>query len=315
MLRSLLCYDTDSAEEDIGEPGDSRHDPVNETKNSHATIEEAARSLMKVGPTPRLAFDSADNTSTELLLSQHENIDAKRYDAEDKNNEKYRDGIPKRKDPDARSAFLNDAHERFLGLQMKRKECERRKGKFSYHGHRNQQDRPDGPRKRKIVIDMSVSQTKRCCNEGTKSDVCNCKSQTESMRKQNNLKETLDVVVKCIPTKFNKQKTVNEKDLKTSDQLPNLDVKICEEYDPHGRKKTRIERDLEEAIKMKDFELAEEINDEISERDIAQSLTDAFKAKDYLEKQRSEKAKQAKKKKKLNWMFDQKEKWEVKGNM
>ena len=308
MLRSLLCYETDSAEEDMGEPEDPQHEPVNKTKDSDATIEKAAMSL--VGPTPQLASDSADNASTELLLSRHENVTAKRCYAEDKNIEKYRDGIPKRKDSDTtRSTFLNDAHERFLDLQMKRKECNR-KGKFNYS-----QNRPDGPRKRKIAIDVNISKTKRCCNEGAKSDICNCKSQTESTRKQNNLKETLDLVVKWMPTKSKIQKTVDDKDIKTFDQLPNLDVKICEEYDPHGRKKSRIEKDLEEAIKMNDFELAEQISNEISERDIAQSLTDAFKAKDYLEKQRSEKAKQAKKKKKLNWMFDQKEKWEVKGNM
>ncbi len=97
--------------------------------------------------------------------------------------------------------------------------------------------------------------------------------------------------------------------------LPIQDFKVCNEYDPHGRKKTRIEKDLDEAIKEGNFLLAEKISDEMTDRDAAVTITNAMNAKKYLAAKKEIEERKNQKKKKLHWSFDQKERWEVKGNM
>ena len=99
------------------------------------------------------------------------------------------------------------------------------------------------------------------------------------------------------------------------EQLAEQDFKVEEVYDPHGIKKSKIEKDLDEAIERRDFELAQQISDEISDRELSEKISNNFKACTYLEKKKAEKDAKESQKKKLRWMFDHKERWELKGNM
>lgn len=99
------------------------------------------------------------------------------------------------------------------------------------------------------------------------------------------------------------------------EHLMEQDFTVHDDHDPHGSRNTKIGKDLDEAIKQKDYELAQKISNEMSERQISQKIADNFKAQAYLDKKEAERKAKQKRKKKLPWMFDQKERWEVKGNM
>jgi len=99
------------------------------------------------------------------------------------------------------------------------------------------------------------------------------------------------------------------------EHLAEQDFKVEEVYDPHGIKKSKIEKDLDEAIKQRDFELAQQISDEISDRQLSEKISNNFKACTYLEKKKVEKEAKESQRRKLRWMFDHKERWELKGNM
>ena len=116
-------------------------------------------------------------------------------------------------------------------------------------------------------------------------------------------------------TKFSKRQDVQHTNKIVLEHLTEQDFKVQEVYDPHGAKKSRIERDLDEAIEQHDFELAQKISDEIAERQLSEKVANNFNACTHLEKKRTEKEAMDKRKKKLTWMFDHKERWESKGNM
>ncbi|KAK7466719.1 hypothetical protein BaRGS_00037206, partial [Batillaria attramentaria] len=80
--------------------------------------------------------------------------------------------------------------------------------------------------------------------------------------------------------------------------------------------KTVLELKIEEAIAAGDFKKAEELSDHMATREFGEKITKAIDAKNFLEhKQREEEAVKAKKKKKLNWGFEAKQRWETKSNM
>ena len=70
-------------------------------------------------------------------------------------------------------------------------------------------------------------------------------------------------------------------------------------------------------MKQGDFTQAEAISDEIAQQELGVRIVGAIEVRDYKKcKELEEKSQQAKKKKKkLVWGFEQKERWESKGNM
>ncbi|XP_067128144.1 protein FAM204A-like [Centruroides vittatus] len=86
----------------------------------------------------------------------------------------------------------------------------------------------------------------------------------------------------------------------------------------HGKygPKTELESMIDKAIDEGDFEKAEQLSDHLSNREFGTKITQAFAAKRYADKKTEYDAIQkAKKLKKLNWGFEAKERWEMKGNM
>ncbi|XP_071947507.1 uncharacterized protein [Antedon mediterranea] len=78
-----------------------------------------------------------------------------------------------------------------------------------------------------------------------------------------------------------------------------------------------LEKEINSAIKTKDFQTAENLSDRLSNRDFGTKIHEAIKAKEYVEIKEKEKMEKSKKKKKqkLAWRFEVKERWEMKGNM
>eukprot|EP01103_Thecamoeba_quadrilineata_P011697 TRINITY_DN2842_c0_g1_i1.p1 TRINITY_DN2842_c0_g1~~TRINITY_DN2842_c0_g1_i1.p1 ORF type:complete len:204 (-),score=56.85 TRINITY_DN2842_c0_g1_i1:23-634(-) len=86
----------------------------------------------------------------------------------------------------------------------------------------------------------------------------------------------------------------------------------------HGRfePKTALDLELEKLIKERKFDEANELNEKLTKRNTARDVVKAIKCKRYNDqKQEEEEALLAKKKPRLNWGFDSKERWERKGNM
>ena len=127
--------------------------------------------------------------------------------------------------------------------------------------------------------------------------------------------ESPNLSIREMVTKFGKRKAVKFTNSIVLQHLTEQDFKVQEVHDPHGIKKSRIEKDLDEAIKQKDYELAQKISDEISERQLSERIVNNFNACNYLEEKKFEEEAKNNRKKKLKWMFDNKERWELKGNM
>ncbi|XP_066928558.1 protein FAM204A-like isoform X2 [Clytia hemisphaerica] len=81
-------------------------------------------------------------------------------------------------------------------------------------------------------------------------------------------------------------------------------------------KKSRIEENLDEALKAKDFDRAQEISDKMTREKFENQVQGALEAQKYAKvlHEKDEKRKR-KQRKKLNWAFGHKERWETKGNM
>ncbi|KAF8767531.1 protein FAM204A-like [Argiope bruennichi] len=80
--------------------------------------------------------------------------------------------------------------------------------------------------------------------------------------------------------------------------------------------KNEIETMINDAIKEGDFEKAELLSDTLANKQFAGKICKAFAAKreyDVIEEQKS--IEKAKKPRKIRWIFEAKEKWQMKGNM
>ncbi|XP_071793839.1 uncharacterized protein [Asterias amurensis] len=86
------------------------------------------------------------------------------------------------------------------------------------------------------------------------------------------------------------------------------------QYNPN---KSGLEKQLDQAVKEGKFEEAEDLSDQLAKRDLACKIAKSADARDYLKWKESEetKRKSKRKKKKLNWGFEAKERWQMKGNM
>ena len=83
-----------------------------------------------------------------------------------------------------------------------------------------------------------------------------------------------------------------------------------------GFLQSKLEEKLDVAIEKGDFTEAESLSDEIAKQDFAVKIVGAVEVRDYKRKKEDEEQFQkANKKKKLIWGFEQKHRWESKGNM
>ncbi|GFO42011.1 protein fam204a-like isoform x1 [Plakobranchus ocellatus] len=79
---------------------------------------------------------------------------------------------------------------------------------------------------------------------------------------------------------------------------------------------TALEKQLASAIKEGHFSTAEAISDKIATLEAGEKVAAAFDAKRFLQRKKEEKeTAKIKMKKKLNWGFEPKQRWETKGNM
>lgn len=79
---------------------------------------------------------------------------------------------------------------------------------------------------------------------------------------------------------------------------------------------TALEHRLNVAVKEGNLEEAEELSDQLATREVSERIVAAFDAKKFVESKKIEnEAEKLKKKRKLNWGFEAKHKWETKGNM
>ncbi|KAK6174283.1 hypothetical protein SNE40_017593 [Patella caerulea] len=82
------------------------------------------------------------------------------------------------------------------------------------------------------------------------------------------------------------------------------------------RDKTELEKKIDEAVNRGDIQTAEELSDRLANRQFGKKISDAVEARDYLKRKKIEDdSVKQKKKKKLHWGFQEKERWETKGNM
>ncbi|KAK7110165.1 protein FAM204A-like [Littorina saxatilis] len=80
--------------------------------------------------------------------------------------------------------------------------------------------------------------------------------------------------------------------------------------------KTVLETKIETAIADGDLKKAEELSDHMASREFGEKIAKAIDAKNFLQhKQKEEEMTKAKRKKKLHWGFEAKQRWETKGNM
>jgi hypothetical protein len=77
----------------------------------------------------------------------------------------------------------------------------------------------------------------------------------------------------------------------------------------------RLTRDIDEALKKDQIELAEKISDDLANKQSELSLSKAAKAAEYKAGVEAKKKKKNEKKKKLFWRFEPKQHWESKANM
>ncbi|ESO02398.1 hypothetical protein HELRODRAFT_161665 [Helobdella robusta] len=80
--------------------------------------------------------------------------------------------------------------------------------------------------------------------------------------------------------------------------------------------KNSLERKIDEALSKNEISKAFELNDRLASREFSKKIIEACDAKRYVEKLKSvEEMKKSKKKRRYPWGFEQKQRWETKGNM
>lgn len=80
--------------------------------------------------------------------------------------------------------------------------------------------------------------------------------------------------------------------------------------------KSGLEKKINEAISLGDIETAVSLSDRLATREFGTKIAASFDAREYLKRKKEEEMSvKAKKKKKLPWGFEHKQRWEMKGNM
>ncbi|CAJ0905004.1 4836_t:CDS:2 [Entrophospora sp. SA101] len=84
----------------------------------------------------------------------------------------------------------------------------------------------------------------------------------------------------------------------------------------HHRTAGSLEHELDKAVENGDLVLATKISDQIAQKNYETIVSEAIERKEYNEAKEREEAFKAKKKKpKLRWGFETKQRWETKSNM
>lgn len=100
-----------------------------------------------------------------------------------------------------------------------------------------------------------------------------------------------------------------QKYLGVNDHL--LDAASASHQPPSG-----LQKHIDDMVAAGNIQAAEALSDQLAARDFGVKITEAFAAKDYLKrKKEEEESAKMKKRKKLQWGFDHKQRWETKGNM
>ena len=80
--------------------------------------------------------------------------------------------------------------------------------------------------------------------------------------------------------------------------------------------KDGLEESLEVALKEKQFKVAEKLNNQLMQHDFAVKVAQAVECRDYAKRKAADEERAKKRKRsKPHWAFEQKARWESKGNM
>ncbi|XP_071170113.1 protein FAM204A-like [Mytilus edulis] len=162
------------------------------------------------------------------------------------------------------------------------------------------------------------------------------KSIKEKVHKEITLPEDREILrkydVKFGPSVNNKKRSFSDeaKDTEISNnsnkESTSKDVEVLNQYlgvNDHlkginrgsAAPRSGLEKKIDHAIELGEFNTAEKLSDRLATREFGTKIADAFTAKDYIEKKKLEEKCSKRKKKKLNWGFEQKHRWETKSNM
>ena len=134
----------------------------------------------------------------------------------------------------------------------------------------------------------------------------------KSLKKQQKavlLKEKSDKVVVVDENSKLKKHILNY-----NEHIKKLDWSQLDDDDEAKNEKVNLERDLDMAIKSKNIEIAEELNEKLVDYDSKLHINYAVNAYNYENKSSADKSSN-KNKTKLRWQFEAKERWEAKANM
>ena len=134
----------------------------------------------------------------------------------------------------------------------------------------------------------------------------------KSLKKQQKavlLKEKSDKVVVVDENSKLKKHILNY-----NEHIKKLDWSQLDDDVEAKNEKVNLERDLDMAIKSKNIEIAEELNEKLVDYDSKLHINYAVNAYNYENKSSADKSSN-KNKTKLRWQFEAKERWEAKANM
>ncbi|OUM68306.1 hypothetical protein PIROE2DRAFT_58180 [Piromyces sp. E2] len=140
------------------------------------------------------------------------------------------------------------------------------------------------------------------------------KEKLKIKKKEKKIKEKQEKLIQ----EYQNKKQENEIKKKVDNILPYIEPnKQLKDVD-QGRfaEKTPLELKIDKAISEGNFELAEKLNDELIIQQKEKVFSDAIECKNYVDNKNLEmENKRKKKRKRLVWGFDSKQRWETKGNM
>ncbi|BFY98269.1 hypothetical protein BsWGS_01309 [Bradybaena similaris] len=118
------------------------------------------------------------------------------------------------------------------------------------------------------------------------------------------------------PVDNNRASTSNTSAVEQLKDFININEHLHERDNSRPLPPTLLEHRINEAIKTGDFQAAESLSDHLATREMGEKIVSAIEAKRFMEQQEvNAVSAKAKRKRKLNWGFEPKHRWETKGNM